>query len=212
MTTAERTSIINDFLASMHIFSSAIDELMAEQLHEELGGALTIPQLKLMKLIAKTKIESLSAVAAFLGVSNAAASKGVDRLVRRGLVTRRESTDDRRATRLELTERGRALLEKYEAAQNRVLEGLFRQFMPEDFVETAEILDQLSCDIVEKEGGPGQLCFRCGIYFRDKCLLRNVVPRICYCELSRQAGKNGAMGTEGDLQGGTGDYEASNQE
>jgi len=199
MTTAERTSIINDFLASMHIFSSAIDELMAEQLHEELGGALTIPQLKLMKLIAKTKIGSLSEVAAFLGVSNAAASKAVDRLVRRGHVTRKESTDDRRATRLELTENGKDLLDKYEAAQNRVLEGLFRQFMPEDFIETAELLDQLSCDIVENEHGPDQLCFRCGIYFRDKCLLRNVAPRICYCELSKRARKDGTTGTEGNL-------------
>lgn len=199
MTTAERASIINDFLASMHIFSSAINELMAEQLHDELGGELTIPQLKLTKLIAKTKIGSLSEVAAFLGVSNAAASKSVDRLVRRGYVIRKESADDRRATCLELTQHGRDLLEKYEAAQNRVLEGLFRQFMPEDFVETAELLDQLSCDIVEKEGGPGQLCFRCGIYFRDKCLLRNVVPRICYCEISKRMRKEGATGTEGNL-------------
>ena len=97
MATAQRVSIINDFLASMNIFSSAIHELMAEQLRDELGGELTIPQLKLLKLIAKTNTESLGEVAAFLGVSNAAASKSVDRLVRRDLVLRKESADDRRA-------------------------------------------------------------------------------------------------------------------
>jgi DNA-binding MarR family transcriptional regulator len=199
MTTAQRASIINDFLASMHIFSSAINELMAEQLHDELGGELTIPQLKLLKLIAKTNTESLGEAAAFLGVSNAAASKAVDRLVRRNLVLRRESADDRRATRLELTEHGKNVLEKYEAAQNRVLEGLFRQFMPEDFIETAELLDQLSCDIVDTESGPDQLCFRCGIFFRDKCLLRNVVPRTCYCELRRRAKKNSSTVGEDNL-------------
>ncbi len=199
MTTAQRTSIINDFLASMHIFSSAINELIAEQLHTELGGTLTIPQLKLIKLIAKTNLESLSDAAAFLGVTNAAASKAVDRLVRRGLVLRKESTDDRRATRLELTDRGTEILRQYETAQNRVLEGLFRQFMPDDFIQTAELLDQLSCDIVETEGGPSQLCFRCGIFFRDKCLLRNVAPRICYCELRRRSKENGAASVEGNL-------------
>ena len=121
MTTAERTSIINDFLASMHIFSSAINELMVSQLHDELGGELTIPQLKTLKLIARTETESITEIAAFLGVSNAAASKAVDRLVRRGLVERIESTDDRRATRLSLTVKGTFLLKRYEDAQTRVL-------------------------------------------------------------------------------------------
>jgi DNA-binding MarR family transcriptional regulator len=186
MTTAERTAIINDFLASMHIFSSAINELMMAQLGDELGGELTIPQLKLLKLIARTETESISEIATFLCVSNAAASKAVDRLVRRGLVERIESTDDRRATRLSLTVKGTFLLKRYEDVQNRVLEGLFRQFMAEDFVETAELLDQLSADLVDQEKAPRELCFRCGIYFREKCLLRNLHERTCYCNLRKR--------------------------
>jgi DNA-binding MarR family transcriptional regulator len=190
MTTAQRTAIINDFLASMHIFSSAIGELMATHLEDELGGELTIPQLKLLKLIARTETESISEIAAFLGVSNAAASKAVDRLARRGLVERVESKDDRRATRLSLTVKGTFLLKRYEDVQNRVLEGLFRQFMPQDFIQTAELLDQLSADLVDQETGPQELCFRCGIYFRDKCVLRDVNRRNCYCNLrKRQKGK-----------------------
>lgn len=186
MTTAQRTAIINDFLASMHIFSSAIGELMATQLEDELGGELTIPQLKLLKLIARTETESITEIAAFLGVSNAAASKAVDRLVRRDLVERLESTDDRRATRLALTVKGTFLLKRYEDVQNRVLEGLFRQFMPQDFIQTAELLDQLSADLVDSEAGPQELCFRCGIYFRDKCVLRDAHQRTCYCNLRKR--------------------------
>jgi DNA-binding MarR family transcriptional regulator len=186
MTTAQRTAIINDFLASMHIFSSAIGELMATQLEDELGGELTIPQLKLLKLIARTETESISEIAAFLSVSNAAASKAVDRLARRGLVERVESKGDRRATRLSLTVKGTFLLKRYEDVQTRVLEGLFRQFMPEEFVQTAELLDQLSADLVDEASGPSELCFRCGIYFRDKCTLRDVHKRICYCNLRRR--------------------------
>lgn len=185
MTTAQRTAIINDFLASMHIFSSAIDDLMATQLSEELGSELTIPQLKLLKLIARTQTERISEIAAFLGVSNAAASKAVDRLARRGLVERVESKDDRRATRLSLTVKGTFILKRYEDAQNRVLEGLFRQFMPQDFIQIAELLDQLSADLVETEKAPQELCFRCGIYFRDKCVLRDG-QRTCYCDIRRR--------------------------
>lgn len=196
MTTAQRTAIINDFLASMHIFSSAIGELMATQLEDELGGDLTIPQLKLLKLIARTETESISEIAAFLGVSNAAASKAVDRLARRGLVERVESKDDRRATCLSLTVKGTFLLKRYEDVQNRVLEGLFRQFMPQDFIQTAELLDQLSADLVDKEAGPQELCFRCGIYFRDKCVLRDVNKRTCYCNLRRRAKGEGQTDTQ----------------
>jgi DNA-binding MarR family transcriptional regulator len=197
MTTAERTSIINDFLASMHIFSSAINELMVAQLEDELGGELTIPQLKLLKLISRTETESITEIATFLGVSNAAASKAVDRLVRPGLVERIESTDDRRATRLSLTVKGTFLLKRYEDVQNRVLEGLFRQFMAEDFVETAELLDQLSADLVNQESGPRELCFRCGIYFRDRCLLRNLHERTCYCNLRKRKKGNGDQNANG---------------
>jgi DNA-binding MarR family transcriptional regulator len=195
MTNAQRTSIINDFLASMHIFSSAIGELMAAQLKDELGGELTIPQLKLLKLVARTETESLTEIAAFLGVSNAAASKAVDRLARRDLIERIESADDRRATRLSLTVKGTFMLKRYEDVQNRVLEGLFRQFMAEDFIETAELLDQLSADLVDHESGPHELCFRCGIYFRERCLLRNLHERTCYCNLRKRTKGNGDKDT-----------------
>lgn len=186
MESEQRAAIINDFLASMSIFSSATNELMAEQLQSKLGGELTISQLRLLKLIAKTDIRSISDVATFLGISNAASSKAVDRLVRRKLVSRTESPDDRRANRLKLSKNGSRLLEQYEAVQNQVLQGLFRQFMPADFIQLAELLDQLSCDIVEHDSGPRDVCYRCGIYFRDRCSLRSIVGNGCGCVKIRE--------------------------
>jgi DNA-binding MarR family transcriptional regulator len=180
MPVADRTKIINDFLGSLHVFHSAVNELVEEQLREDLVGELTIAQLKLLKLVASTNIASISDAAAFCRVSNAAASKSVDRLVRRGLIRRIESSNDRRVTHLSPTEAGRELLNRYETAQNHVLDGLFRQFMPSDFVRVTELLDRLSADIVELESSPHELCFRCGIFFRDSCLLREVVKRTCY--------------------------------
>ncbi len=194
MPVVERTKIINDFLASTHIFNSAINELMEEHLREDLGGELTIPQLRLVKLVASTQIESISEVAAFSRVTKAAASKAVDRLVRRGLIERSESTDDRRATRLALTDEGEKVLKRYETVQNQVLEGLFRQFMPSDFAQMAQLLDRLSADIVELEAKPQELCFRCGIYFREKCLLREVVSRTCYYHLHKRKRRGGGEG------------------
>ncbi len=197
MQVTERTKIINDFLASSHIFHSAVSELMEEQLREDLGGRLTVPQYGLLKLVASAKIESISTVAALGRVTNAAASKAVDRLVRRGLMKRTESTSDRRAANLSVTPEGMELLERYEAVQNQVLGGLFRQFMPSDFVRTTQVLDRLSADIVELESESGEMCFRCGIFFREKCLLRDAGKRACSYH-SNNPDRQNKTGAHGD--------------
>jgi len=47
-----------------------------------------------------------------MGITNAAASQTVDKLVQMGMIQRTEDPQDRRAKLLELTEAGRALIEK----------------------------------------------------------------------------------------------------
>ncbi len=181
----KRAEIINDFLASTLIFSTAMTDLIDEQARRVIGKSFTMPQLKLLKLVARTEAGTISDVAAFLGVSNAAASKAVDRLVRRGLIERKESENDRRAIRLSLSDDGKRILERYEEIQLKTLDGLFRQFMPQDFIDAGELLDRLSLDLVGASSRPDELCFRCGIYFRDKCLLRDATKRTCYHHLHK---------------------------
>jgi DNA-binding MarR family transcriptional regulator len=167
-----------------------MSELMDEQIRKVLGKNYTLSQLKLLKMVARTNTGTISEVAAFLGVSNAAASKAVDRLVRRGLVGRKEKAEDRRAISLSLTEDGYDVLERYEEAQNNTLDGLFRKFSPQDLVAAGELLDRLSADLVEIGVRPDQLCFRCGIYFRDKCLLKSAHKRACYYHLHKNSPQN----------------------
>jgi DNA-binding MarR family transcriptional regulator len=59
-----------------------------------------------------------------LGVTNAAASQTVDRMVQLGLIERTEDPEDRRAKRLALTEKGRVLIEKGIDARSKWIEGL----------------------------------------------------------------------------------------
>ena len=122
----------------------------------------------------------ITEVAAFMGVSNAAASKAVDRLVRRGLLSRREAQEDRRAVEVALTEQGRRLLDRYEMVTATTLEEIFGDISADGLQRTADLLDELSLRLVEQENGSDALCFRCGIYFREKCLLRSQGPRSCH--------------------------------
>jgi DNA-binding MarR family transcriptional regulator len=66
-----------------------------------------------------------------LGVSNAAASQAVDRLVQLGMIERTEDPEDRRAKRLALTSEGRALIEKGIEARVKWIEGITNTLTPE---------------------------------------------------------------------------------
>lgn len=195
---SERTDVLNDFLASTQIFSSAITELMDEQIRSVLGKQYTLSQLKLLKMVARTNAGTVTEIAAFLSVSNAAASKAVDRLVRRGLIRRQEKEEDRRAITLSLTDEGNKTLDRFEEILYSTLDGLFERFTPDELAVAGSLLDKLSADLVDAGTRPGELCFRCGIYFREKCLLRNASKRTCYYHLQtdKRRGKSGAQDTD----------------
>ncbi len=186
MAAYSRVRQIQDVLGSAHIFASAVTDLMQERLLAVTGEQLTFSQLKLLKLVDQTDSYNISQVAAFMGVSNAAASKAVDRLVRRGLLTRCESKGDRRAVELAVSHEGRRLLEEFEVVTSRTLEEVFGTFSAEGLQEIAELLDRLSLSLIDRDGVSEEVCFRCGVYFRDKCLLRSRGRRICHFDLQKQ--------------------------
>jgi len=186
MTHSAATAFINHFLGSSHVFASVVNEVVEEKLLRQVTrGCISLSQFKLLKLLALTEACSIGDVAAFLGVSNAAASKTVDKLVRRKFLTRSEFPADRRAIELALTERSRRLLRQYEILKTHQLNQLFHQFSPRELHRTAQLLYRLSARLVDHSPKPEQLCLQCGIYFRDKCLMQHLLHRTCFYHRQR---------------------------
>lgn len=75
---------------------------------------LTMAQLGALLLLDAEGERTIGEMAAELGRSVSAASRLLDHLVKRGLVTRREDERDRRAKRLAITEAGHALVARIE--------------------------------------------------------------------------------------------------
>ncbi|MBB5871802.1 DNA-binding MarR family transcriptional regulator [Allocatelliglobosispora scoriae] len=73
---------------------------------------LTMPQLKVMLILATKGGAGGQELVGVLGVTLATMTGIVDRLVAADLVTRREDPQDRRVRRVELTESGRQLIDK----------------------------------------------------------------------------------------------------
>ena len=158
----------------------SVNNVIEERLLREVGPPqLTFSQFKLLKLVALTDAQTIGDVAAFLNVSNAAASKAVDKLVRQSLLVRQEAQSDRRAIQLFLTASSRRVLAAYNTAKDRKLASVFRQFSAQDLQRTADLLDRLSAGIVDHTAQAEEICLQCGIYYRKKCLVRQLVRRNC---------------------------------
>ncbi len=172
--------ITHDFLGSAYVFTSAVEDVIEQRLLEEVAGKqLTLSQFRLLKLVAVTDAHTISDVGLFLGVSNAAASKAVDKLVRRRLLRRKEGQPDRREIRLSLTESSKRLLAAYEQKRQRKLAEVFRGFAEDELKRTKNLLDRLSVGLVDHHR-PGEVCLHCGTYFRNQCLVRKLLRRDCF--------------------------------
>jgi DNA-binding MarR family transcriptional regulator len=73
---------------------------------------VTLPQLRVLVMVASAGPLNLGAVAAGLGVHPSNGTRVVERLVKAGLLDRRDDPADRRTLLLELTDAGRGLVER----------------------------------------------------------------------------------------------------
>ncbi|MDP1891457.1 MAG: winged helix DNA-binding protein [Gemmatimonadaceae bacterium] len=179
-TSTEATGLINEFLGSSHVFHSVVTDVIENGLLRDVThGKLTFPQLKLLRIVALEIVQSVSEVAAFLGVSKAAASKAVDGLVRRRLLKRSEGKPDRRSIHVSLTAQGQRLMTEYHAARDARLGALFSQFTANELSHTAKLLDRLSTRMSEDREEAHEVCHQCSIYFRERCHMRQMVNRNC---------------------------------
>ena len=82
-----------------------------------------------------------------------AISTAVDRLHRQGLVTRTEDAEDRRIRRVDLTPKGRKLIQRVFAAHEAQMNALAEDLPPKDRRRAAEVLKTLGKRAAKKGSG-----------------------------------------------------------
>lgn len=169
---AERTDPQDLFnlLRYAHIFSAVVQEILELKLLREVSPSpLSLSQFHLLKLISLNGQHQVGQVADFLGVSPPAASKNIDKLERLGLVTREPCADDRRATLLASSRRGRHLVRRYEDLKTERLMPVLEAFSTQDLRRLTQLLERFSTALIDAEDTGDDLCFRCSAYFDDQC-------------------------------------------
>lgn len=87
----------------------------------------SMPQISTLMRISKQGVCGVSNIGEYLGVTNAAASQMINKLVENGLLERSEDPDDRRNRLIALTPAGEALVHDFVNARYGWLEGLSDQ-------------------------------------------------------------------------------------
>ena len=105
---------------------------------------LTMPQMFALRYIYHKGKCNISDIAKELGVSSAAASQMLDRLVGQGLILRREDQHDRRNKNLTLAEEGRSLLRESVEAQRQWLDALVESMSSDEMERVTEAMDILA--------------------------------------------------------------------
>jgi len=172
--------LIQRVMGSSHVFCTAMSDLLERTLAAATDEPLAMSQVKLMLLVANPDQRlKVSDVADFLGVTNAAASRAIDRLVQRDLIDRSVSVEDRRAVELSVTPNGRELLDQFAVVRNRELLRLMGDYPPSKLERVAVLMDELSVLLLDLEAEAEERCLRCGVHFRSGCVLRDVLGREC---------------------------------
>ena len=172
-----------EFLHSTQIFASVVREILGRKyLRESVPLDLTIAQFNLVRLIATDGNCHIREIAGFLGVSQPAASKNVDKLVRLGLVERQVQPADRRSVALSPTPKGRSIVRKYEALKEKKLKEILKGMAANELQVLTEGLGKVSCLILEREQESASICMKCDGYYMEHCPIRTVSGGCIYVQ------------------------------
>lgn len=127
-------------MSSSQIFRKVLQEWVEVFMHRSFHdfkrfmdkSGLSASQVNTLMRLYHHKTCGVTDIAQFLGVTNAAASQLVDKLVGHGLIDRTEDIFDRRAKQITLTEQGRHLIQESMTAWRGWMENLTTTLSKED--------------------------------------------------------------------------------
>ena len=134
----------------------AMHSSMRERAHFAKATGLSMPQFGILMQLHYRQNCGVSDISERFDITNAAASQLVDKLVQGGLIQRQEDPHDRRARLLNLTGKGRELIQKGNEERYRWVEELAGKLTAEERTKVAEALQIMTRAAKELEAEPVQ--------------------------------------------------------
>ena len=134
----------------------AMHHSMRERVHFAKATGLSMPQFSIMMQLHYRGNCGISDISERFDITNAAASQLVDKLVQSGFIQREEDPHDRRAKLLNLTDKGRDLIQQGIEERYRWVDQLAEKLTPEERAKVAEALNLMTQAARELEAEPVQ--------------------------------------------------------
>ncbi len=116
---------------------------LRDEMRRHRAAGLSVPQFRVLMFLGHRQEATLSQVAEHVGLTLPSASRMVDGLAARKLVTRRISPSDRRCVTLALTTRGRSRLESAHRAAQLRLAAMLGALSAEERLTVVQAMDVL---------------------------------------------------------------------
>ena len=136
-----RSSVVDEVIAG---YEALMHRLADSHAPEFLEIAITMPQAKLLYLVALSGELHMSTLVQRLGVSLSTVSGLVDKVVDHGLATRREDPADRRQVLVGLTPEGAAFIDRFRELNARQMRELLEALEDRELEEVRDALGHLA--------------------------------------------------------------------
>ena len=94
------------------------------------AGNISVPQMVIMSFLREKDRSKMVDIAKALSVTTSAVTGHIDRMARLNLVKRAADEDDRRVINIEMTEKGKKIVDNMEKMRHKILMELFSRLTP----------------------------------------------------------------------------------
>ncbi len=159
-------------LRDSHTFGALVRSLLEERyLREAVGREVTFTQLSVLRMVAGAGRHHIGDVAHFLDASYPAASKLVDRMKLRKLLKGTPFPGDRRAETLEVTPKGRSVIERYDRLKIARVRETLQGVPPAELESVCTGIETLITHLLTGKDLAERACLRCDAYYTTACMI-----------------------------------------
>ncbi|UUZ81091.1 MarR family transcriptional regulator [Paenibacillus sp. P26] len=108
---------------------------------------LSMAQANLLKFLDSVTPHKTSEVADFMCITSGALTMLCDKLAEKGLIERKRDESDRRIVYLELSDRGRQVVEKIKALKEKLFQGMFEGIPAEDLQTLDSLYSRIAANL-----------------------------------------------------------------
>lgn len=180
----QTATLTNDIAHASDLFVAIIEKLLTQRmLDQSFDQQVTPSQVVALRYLALNESSLMSDVAEGLGISFPAATKTIDRLVRKSLVSRSEDPHDRRVVRIRLTELGKQLVNEINQERSRRFAMVLSRMEQPSLNSLHQSMEKFITAAIDDEETARSVCLHCGSEHHENCPVK-----VAYLRLTKTSG------------------------